>query len=523
MTEATTMEASGTAQQRYQSLTADRQHFVDRAHRCAQLTLPTLFQRDASATRNQNIKDPYQSLGARGTNTLASKMVLSLLPMNTPFFKLNVDLLALKQDGQEELKTEIEKGLGAIERSTLKEIENSGDVTTVFEALKHLVVTGNVLVFVGEDGSRLYDLNKFVVIRTPEGEWTEIVIREATMFASLSKEQRSIINSNANSADGTVDVYTHVTKVNGRVQWHQEIEGQVVPGTKSDVPEKGNPWLALRFMRVDGESYGRGYVEMYLGDLESLDVLSKAMRDGAAAATKVLWLVRPNGTTNPKVVAQAPNNSVRQGDANDVTALQLDKSADLRVAQEVMQSIQSRLAYAFMINAEVLRDAERVTAEEVRFVAQELDDSLGGIYSILSKDFQMPYVKRRMHLLRKANKIPDLPPEVDTVIVTGFAALGRGHDRDKLTRFVKTLTEIYGQQAIGQYINADELNSRLAVADGIETQGLLITQAERNEMQQQGQQQQMLDKLGPEAIRQMGPMIQEQMNTQPPEGTPDGS
>ena len=35
----------------------------------------------------------------------------------------------------------------------------------------------------------------------------------------------------------------------------------------------------------------------------------------------------------------------------------------------------------------VIRDSERTTAEEVRMTAQELQDSLGGIYGVLSQEF----------------------------------------------------------------------------------------------------------------------------------------
>ena len=38
------------------------------------------------------------------------------------------------------------------------------------------------------------------------------------------------------------------------------------------------------------------------------------------------------------------------------------------------------------------RSAERVTAEEVRYMAQELETALGGVYSILSQEFQYPFV-----------------------------------------------------------------------------------------------------------------------------------
>jgi hypothetical protein len=500
-----------TAANRYSQLTSDREHFIVRGDRCASLTIPTLFRRDVTSVANMKIKDPNQSMGARGVNTLASKLILSLLPINTPFFKLNLDEIV--PDIDDELMEEVQKGLGVIERQTIRDVENSGDITVVFEALKHLLVVGNSLLFVGEDGTRMYDLNKFVTVRSPNGEWTEIVICEDVSPTSLDSdtlEQLKKADADAGSPDKTLKMYTHIKRENGRVKWHQEISDMVIQGTEADVPEDGNPWIPLRFLYVDGESYGRSYIEMFLGDLENLEVLTKAVTDGAKAAAKILFLVNPNGTTRARTIAQAPNLSVRSGNANDVTVLRTDKASDMRVAHEMITNIERRLAFAFMINAEVLRDAERVTAEEVRYVAQELDDSLGGVYSMLSQEFQLPYVRRRLFLLTKLKNVPKLPKEVKPAIVTGFAALGRGHDAEKLMRFVEKVAALLSNPSIAQKLNVDEMITRLAIADGIDINGLLVSQEDQAKGQEQAMGMQMLDKLGPEVIRQMGPAMMNQ-------------
>lgn len=511
------------AASRYQLLQTDRQHFIERADQCAKLTLPMLFQKDVTTSQNLKIKDPAQSLGTRGVNAMAAKMVVSLFPMNTPFFKINIDDIGLPEDLDEEMKKEVKKGLGVLERQALKDVENSGDVTVVNEALKHLLVTGNCLMFVGEAGTRLYSLNKYVTMRDPDGNVREGVICEEVVPDSLPSEflaqlREANVEKKTGHTEKTLKLYTWIKFNEDRVTWHQEVDGKKVPGSEGDVPMDGNPWLFLRFTRVDGESYGRSHVEMYLGDLISLEVLTKAINDAAAASAKVIFLVRPNGTTSAQVLAKAPNMAVRTGNADDVTVLRLDKSADMRVAQEMIQEISRRLAHAFMLRSEVMRDAERVTAEEVRIVARELDEANGGIYSILSKEMQLPYVKRRMFLLRKRSKVGKLPDGVDIAIVTGFAALGRAGDGDKLLRFIEKVSRLLENQALASKINVDELIERLAIADGIDTNGLLISTDAQNEAQQGAMGQDMLKTVAPELIKQAGPAIMAQM-----EGTPNGN
>ena len=60
-------------------------------------------------------------------------------------------------------------------------------------------------------------------------------------------------------------------------------------------------------------------------------------------------------------------------------ALQTQKYNDLAVSKNYMDNIEQRLSFVFLISSAVQRNAERVTAEEVRMVARELEDTLGGV------------------------------------------------------------------------------------------------------------------------------------------------
>ena len=80
------------ASERYSQLTANRAHFLDTAVECSKLTLPYLVQQDVSRKGTpSSLKQPWQSVGAKGVVTLAAKLMLSLLPPQTSFFKLQVE------------------------------------------------------------------------------------------------------------------------------------------------------------------------------------------------------------------------------------------------------------------------------------------------------------------------------------------------------------------------------------------------------------------------------------------------
>ena len=505
-----------TAGGRYAQLQSARSTFDREAKESSKLTIPSLIPESTTGTRSK-IKTPFQAVGARGVNSLASKLLFALLPPSTAFFKLSIDSLELLKQGQEGLETEIDKGLRTIETALMNEIEISNDRVAMFEALKHLIVGGNVLLYLTDDGLKVYPLSKFVCKRDAVGNVLEIITQESVSPNALSPEFLEQIKKKENydekTMDSDLDIYTYVKRVNDDFMWYQECKGEKIPGTDGRSKVDVSPWITLRFVRIDGEDYGRGYVEEYRGDLISLEALMQAIIEGAAASAKTLFLVNPNGVTRAATLAKAPNGAIREGSAADISVMQVNKGADFNVSFSAIQRIESRLEYAFLMARSVQRDAERVTAAEVTMMANELENSLGGIYSILTQEFQLPYLKRRMHMLVRSGKAPQLPEKiVKPKIVTGVQGLGRGNDRNKLVEFIGTVSQALGPDIMRQYMNVDEAIKRLANSIGIDTANLVKTQEEIQAEMEAMQQQQLIQHLGPAALG--SPLLDPKNNAQ---------
>ncbi|MGD9729451.1 MAG: portal protein [Candidatus Melainabacteria bacterium] len=508
----------GSAEARYRELEPKRSVYLERAREVSKLTIPSLLP-PSGQTDTMRLETPFQGVGARGVNNLASKLLLALLPPNSPFFRLKIDdfTLGQLQNTDPALKTELESGLSRIEQAVMTEIETSADRVAVFEVLKHLLVAGNVLMDMSrDDGMRVFHLDRYVVQRDPMGHVLEIIIHETLAPVALPENIRKLITDRMDSSEKTVNLYTWIKRTDKQWTISQEVKGIVIPESKGTYPLDRCPFIALRGNRIDGEDYGRGYVEEYLGDLKSLEGLSRAIVEGSAAAAKVLFLINPNGTTRAKTLAESPNGAIREGNAEDVTVLQLQKFNDFRIAYEQMGRIEERLSYAFLLNSSIQRNAERVTAEEVRFMARELEDALGGLYSILAQEFQLPYVRRKIHQMEKVKKLPSLPRDsIKPMIITGLEALGRGHDLNKLDVFITGLANTLGPEILAQYMNLDDYISRRATAIGIDTKGLIKTKEEIAAAQQSAQQQSMLSQFGPEVVRQIGGVVQKGVSNVP--------
>lgn len=497
-------EALTTCASRYGNLESDRLTFLNRARQASELTIPTLVP-PAAHSKSTIYYTPWQGIGARGVNNLASKLLLSLLPPNSPFFRLVVDDFTLDEImGRPGAKAKVDEAFSKVERAVQSEIEGTNIRPSVFLALKHLIVAGNVLLYFPADGGvRVYRLDSYVVKRDPQGNVLDIITKDKVSTAVLSPEERKLLDPLMDEdksyddydSDDMVDVYTRLCRHDNKWRLYQEINGKIVPGSEGEYPIDKSPMMALRWTSVDNEDYGRGYVEEYIGDLISLEGLSKAIVQASAAAAKVVFLVNPNGVTRLKDLSKAESGDMLVGKADDVTSVQTDKQADMRIAYEAAKTITERLSLAFLLQSAVQRQAERVTAEEIRFMAGELEDALGGVYSILSQEFQLPLVNRLMDRMTKQKRLPKLPKGVvKPAIVTGLEALGRGHDLNKYSAFLQAMQPL-GPQAIAERLNIGDFLSRVGTSLGIDMAGLVKSDEEIAAQQQAMQQQAMMGQM----------------------------
>ena len=288
-------------------------------------------------------------------------------------------------------------------------------------------------------------------------------------------------------------------EASGRWVWHQEVDGVILPDSRSTAPKNASPWLVLRFNTVDGEDYGRGRVEEFIGDLRSLNGLSQALVEGASVASKVVFLVSPSSTTKPQTLSQAGNGAIIQGRPEDVGVVQVGKTADFATAANLAATIEKRILEAFLVMN--IRNAERVTAEEVRLTQLELESSLGGLFSLLTVEFLVPYLNRTLLILQRNKEIPRLPKDlVRPKIVAGVNALGRGQDREALTTFIATIAQTLGPEALLKYVEPSEAIKRLAAAQGIDVLNLIKTNeqlaADKQQATQERAQQSLVEQTG---------------------------
>lgn len=504
-----------TAATRYETLSSDRTEYLDSARYAAQLSLPYLLA-PSGHSQGQRLPTPWQSMGARGCNVMASKLMMALFPVNTSFFKLQIS------DGQfvanpelnAKIRSEVDQSLAKMERIINQSITGGMDRVVLTQAVRHAVCTGNGLLFDGKEGLKFYPLDRFVCLRDGNGSPVEIVTVEGISeelipgYEKMEEKKPNNVQSDAAGpsaiAEITLDedevlVYTWAKVEDGKWRWHQEIDGQKLKGSEGMSPIDAPAWIPVRFNIVDGENYGRGRVEEFIGDLQSLEGLTQSMVEGSAVAAKILYLLSPGAITKPAEFAQAQNGDILVGRPEDLLPVVTGKQADFATAYQMIQALTKSLSEAFLILS--VRQSERTTAEEVRAVQQEVMEQLGGILGTLTTEVVAPFLKRRLSVLQRKGQLPKLPKGlVLPTVVAGLDGVGRGQDREALLRVATTIQQLMGPEIFAQKVSADEFLKRLFASEGIDPLELLITaedQAKAKEAAIQLQtQQSLVDQAG---------------------------
>jgi hypothetical protein len=489
-----TEHTMGSAATLYSRLETERFPFLQRARDCARQTIPALVP-PAGHSNSSALYKPFQSTGARSVNNLSSKLLLALVPPTRAFFRLRLaDKLMLElQPGEQ---SELEVALTNMERRIMSEVERLSIRPVLFEALRQLVVAGNTLIHIDADKASVFSFEQFVVRRDHEGNMLNIVVKEQIDPEMLPEDVREVIppvpEDSANPK--CVDLYTHVYREGKRWCVYQECRG--VRFNEAHYGERKCPWIAVRWTSVDRENYGRSHCDEYIGDLLACEAMSRSLIRAAAIAAKVVFLVRPNGFTRASDLQEAQEGDFIDGQPEDITSVGVEKFHDFQYAKMVLDDIEKRLSFAFLLNSAVQRNGERVTAEEIRYLAQELEDTLGGVWSVLTRELLYPLVEVVMSNMIAVNKLPPLKGNVEPTIITGVDALGRSHELQRLDAFIGGALQAFGPQVL-QYVNMSDYLRRRASGLDIDPSGLVKDEEQLAQEQQQAMAAQLAQKAAP--------------------------
>lgn len=425
----------------------ERSYILERSEDYAGWTLPHLFLGPHIVAAQEEMQHDYQALGAQLVNNLANKIVTTLFQPGRPFFRLDLDdkqVLQMVESGIEEVQ--IEELLSKAEAAGMREMAKANIRTAVLQAIKSLIVVGNSLMFFPEGGvdnklnAQVYSLLDYTTARAPDGSIKMIITRDTHIIATLPEDIHAMIPKGSPDfkPDDKIELFTAIVRSSDDrfVVWQELDDLGRLPRKIGKYTHKDLPWIPLTWNLSRGNNYGTGQVEEYAGDFHSYSMLSESVNNLAAIASDIKILVNPLGSTEVDDLNSASMGDYVSGRAEDISYLQLEKTQDANFIDKVMESYARRLGAGFLFNAAVTRQAERVTAEEIRMQANELEGSLGGIYSRLAEDMQLPIARRVME------QVGDGFKDIEPVIVTGIESLSRTTELDQIMLFFGDLARL---------------------------------------------------------------------------------
>lgn len=433
------MAYAGNAAGRWSQLDGQRRSLLNRCEVYASYTLPKVCTPAGYRQEHDELTHDYQAVGGQSVNHLANKIMLALFAPSRPFFRLDATppmqaKLAELQASTADVEALLAKG----EKEAIKALDRMAMRPRLYEAVKHLIITGNVLLCLEKDNARVIGLKHYCVRRSMSGKLQELLIADRVQFDELEPDvQQRVQRYRHYQPDHNVVLYRWIKRdANGDYVMEQWVDTYKLPkefGGKW--PEDRLPYRVLTWDLSDDAHYGTGLVEDYKGDFAGLSLLSKAQVMGAVLASEFRWLVNPAGQTRPEDLERSENGAALPGGKDDVVLIQSNKSADLQTTLAMSSEYVNRIGRGFLLGSAAVRDAERVTAEEIRMQANELETSLGGAYSRLAVDFQLPMAVWLMDMIGMGVGGSGFVPS----IVTGLEALSRTGDLEELKLWLADL------------------------------------------------------------------------------------
>tara|TARA_R110000851_G_scaffold317339_1_gene480803 strand:+ start:28394 stop:29941 length:1548 start_codon:yes stop_codon:yes gene_type:complete len=421
---------------RYTELIGDRAAFISRAEQYSKMSLPYIL--PASKTSGAQNKHGYQGIGAEAVNHLANKIVMTMYPISIPFYTLKFD--AEIEEEMEKNKTDrvdTTAGLNKIVDLSLIEMQKLKLRPDLVTATKHLIITGNDLLVFTKKGTKVLGLDKWAIKRDPQGNMLRLITCEDVVYLTLPNPIKLAIRTKqANPAKKDefekLKLYTGYTlQEDGTFTIEQSVDDVIAIEPLTGIRPELVPAIPNTWNLTSGEDYGRGLMEDHSGDFHVLEFLSEARARGAATMMDVKYLVRAGAMTDVETLNKAPTGEYVIGNSDDIHVLQLDKFADGKLIQDVMTEYQARISRAFLMIQNSIRDSERTTAFEIQKVANELDGSLGGIYSTLSVDQQLPIAYQLLDIVDSELLKGSFQP----IITAGVDALGRNRELEKIQQY----------------------------------------------------------------------------------------
>lgn len=433
--------------------------------------------------KQQSVQHDFQSVGGLLTNNLSSKLTRGLFPPGIPFFKsaLTKELQEAAQRSGKSAQ-EVENALNRVDQQAAEKLFLNAATAQLTAVIKLLIITGNALLYRDPKTGEItvWNLHSYVVRRTANGKWRCVVLKQTFPLDELPDAIRNdYIAKKPGAADrlhSQIDLYTKIEvqpgALNARAVVTTEIDGIRV-GPESSYPQHLCPWVVPTWNLSSGEHYGRGLVEDFTGDFSKLSLMSEQLGLYELESLSILNLVDEAAGGVVDEYQEADTGEFVRGKTAGITSYERGDYNKINAVNNGLMALIQRLSQAFMYTANT-RQAERVTAEEIRNTASEADQNLGGVYSLLAEVLQTPLAYLCMQDVSDDILVGLVNKSIRPTILTGVAALTRAIAVQNLLEFTQEAAVIVPALVqLDTRVDKNKLLDLLYNAKNIDTQAIM--------------------------------------------------
>lgn len=465
---------ANTIAERWAQLDAERTGILNRCEQYSEWTLPWILPPNGTVA-TEVLPKSGGSIGARCVNHLSNFIVQILYPANRAFFRSQAGKETKKIAAQKNISdADLEVLLASIEKTSLLSTNMASHRSKAVDVAKHLIILGNALPYYYKDESdgvlkvTVYNYRDYVVKRKWDGAVSEIITRDKKALKSFNEAAQQVIRAAKPGCteDTVCNLYTYV-------KWDAKIKKYGVTQAADQIdlkleeevlfPPKLLPWNPLTWNRKHGEDYGRGLVEDYEMTFNSHAELTLSYNQLIAIMADIKRFVNPSSVVDIEELESSEPGSWHPAAEGDIWTPDMGKAFDLQAVNARVKELEQELGAAFMLSTATTRQAERVTAEEIKMQITELETSHGGIYSKLADEWQTPlaYIILNME---------GVSPEHDITpfIITGVDALSRSAESEAVYLVFQDLGVTQQLGTWGRWLDEDKYLSTCCTNRGVQ-------------------------------------------------------
>jgi Bacteriophage head to tail connecting protein len=216
-------------------------------------------------------------------------------------------------------------------------------------------------------------------------------------------------------------------------QWSVMLEEASAPMPLAQGRFDDMPFIAFRWSKAPGETYGRSPVMRALPDIRTANKVVELVLKNASIAVTGIWQADDDGVLNPAAIQLLPGTIIPKA-VGSAGLTPLASPGRFDISQIVLDDLRARIRHALLIDRLGPVQGARMTATEVTERAAEMARLLGAVFGRLQSELLLPLARRSLLLLARRGLIHEAAASARMTEVRIIAPLARAQaQRDAQT------------------------------------------------------------------------------------------